>query len=178
MTLFEILPSLKAVTVNRTFDAGSWGPSVRAHGTDITITGHSIGREFARRKDAFYLDVDGLPTCQELCPADLVFPILAARLLSVARTSPEHVECRIAARVPITASIADVAFPGASLAGARLLDFTLIDDAGHRRTIHAEGPPRIGSGSPILMALTPVTAQMPVSPVSSDRPRPRAWLPQ
>lgn len=178
MTLFDILPSLKAVTVNRSFDTGSWGAAVRAHGTDITIGGHSVVREFARRKDAFYLDADGLPTCQELCPADVVFPILATRLVSVIRTSSDHVECRIAARVPITASIVDVAFPSTSLAGARLIDFTLIDESGHRRTIHAEGPPRIGPGTPVLLALTAVTSQIPAPAVRPGRPRSRVRSPQ
>ncbi len=163
MTLFEILPSLKAVTVNRTFDSNSWGPSVQAHRTDIKIGGRSVVQEFSRRKDAFYLDDKGLPTCQKLCPPDLVLPTLATRLITVATNPPEHLECRIAAHVPIAAAITDIAFPGTSLGGARLVDITLVDGAGHRRTIHAEAPPQIRSGSPILLALKPVTGQSPTT---------------
>jgi hypothetical protein len=159
VTLFELMPSLKAITVNRSFDTRSRGPSVCARGNDIEVGGHSILGEYSRRKDAFYVDANGIPTCQELCPLDLVLPMLAARLVAVRWDSPNHLECAVEACLPIAAAVTDTAFPGASLAGARLIDITLIDQGQRRRTIHAEAPPSLRSGAPILVALKSVELQ-------------------
>ncbi|MFJ6095729.1 hypothetical protein [Williamsia muralis] len=155
------------MTVNRTFDTSLWGRSTQARGTDIETGGHSVLREFARRKDAFYLEDNGVATCQALCPTDLVLPILAAVVTDRVAPTAECTDIHIAAYLPVTAALTDLAFPGTSLAGAQRRDVTIIDERGHRRTVHAEIPQAVRAGTPILLALNTVTVVI----ATADQPR-------
>lgn len=160
MTLFDILPSLRAITVNRTFDPECWVLPMSTVGADLIVGDLSVVEESRRRKIAFYLDDNATPVCQSRCPADRWHPTLVSRLAATTihdRRATIHVD----ARLPLDAAIADIAFPGNELAGARMADITIVDLTGHRRTVHAELPPHLTPSSPVVLALR----RVPIRPL-------------
>lgn len=165
MTLFDTLPSLKGVTVARSFDAAKWRLPIRCAGTDIRVNDLSLQEESLRRKVAFFLDETGEPISQALCPEALWFPVLVTRISSAHLTADRAV-LHVDGALPLTTAIADVAFPGNQLSGARLADITIVDTSGHRRTVHAELPPHVSVTGTIVLALRRVS-----TPSRRERPR-------
>lgn len=173
---------MKAVTVSRTFDPRIWAIPLSCVGADIHAGGRSITAEGRRRAVAFYLDPTGEPVCQSLCPPTLWFPTLVGRVaaatVEVPRTEGHaagvRATLRINAALPLATALADVAFPGADLAGAQLADITVVDAAGHRRTVHAELPLAITTSSPIMLALRAVSASTPAHRETTTRSAPAA----
>lgn len=155
--MLDLLPSLRGLTVTRTFDPQTWGAPLRAVGADIRFGDISLRDAVYRRKVAFYLDVDGSPVCQSLCPVDVWFPTLVTRVTSTLITVGRAI-LYVDAALPLHTSIADVAFPGNSLAGARMADITVVDASGHRRTVHAELPANVVVTGAIALALAPVSS--------------------
>lgn len=149
------LPSLKGVTVARSFDPTAWQLPIHADGTDIRAGEISLCEESHRRKVAFYLDVTGEPVCQSMCPESMWFPALVARI-ATSYINGDRVVLHIDAALPLSTAIADVAFPGRSLSGARMADVTVVDLSGHRRTVHAEIPAHLGATGTIVLALRAV----------------------
>nr|WP_223205524.1 hypothetical protein [Gordonia jinghuaiqii] len=155
--MFELLPSLKGVTVTRTFDAATWGTDLRAVGADIVAGEISLREESLHRKIAFYLDADGVPVCQSLCPSSAWFPTLVTRMTAVTVAHGRAVVA-VDAVLPLHSSVLDVAFPGTDLAGAQSADITVVDLSRHRRTLHAELPRHLVVTGTIALALSPVCA--------------------
>ena len=155
VTLFDILPSLKGVTVTRSFDTATWGTPLRTVGPDVVAGDLSLRAESLHRKIAFYLDADGEPVCQSLCPAGVFFPTLVTRITSAVVTH-DRVVVHIDAALPIHSALLDVAFPGSHLAGATMVDITVVDLSRHRRTLHAEAPAHLTVTGTIALALSPV----------------------
>lgn len=175
MSLFDYVPSMKAVTVSRSFDARYWTIPLRCDGDDILARERSVYAECRRRKEAFYLDPAGDPICQSLCPPSLWFPTLVGRIThadigSAGSRSGLRATLHVAATLPLDSAIVDIAFPGAHLAGARMADVTVIDTPGHRRTVHSELPPGIVTAAPIMLALRPVTAHRAATPAAATVP--------
>ena len=67
----------------------------------------------------------------------------------------------LALSVPLTTAIDDVAFPGNELAGAHLVDITVVDTSGHRRTLNAELPAHVSVTGTIVLALRRVSTHLP-----------------
>ncbi|MGV9481861.1 hypothetical protein [Gordonia aichiensis] len=173
VTLFDILPSLKGVTVARSFDSTKWRLPIRFAGSDLRVNDVSIREESLRRKVAFFLDESGEPVSAALCPDAVWFPALVTRISSAQLTGDRAV-LHVDAAVPLTTAIVDVAFPGYGLAGARLADITIVDTSGHRRTVHAELPPHVAVTGTIALALRSVAtptrkAMAPVAARAADR---------
>lgn len=155
--MIDLLPSLKGVLVTRSFDPATWRLPITADGPDLRVGDLDLRTESCRRKVAFYLDLDGAAVCQSLCPRDTWFPVLVTRVNTVTIIDDRAV-IRIDAPLPLATAIADVAFPGNTLAGARLADITIVDQAGHRRTVHAELPANVVATGTIAIALRSVDA--------------------
>lgn len=155
MTLFDILPSLKGVTVTRTFETATWGTPLRTAGTDVVAGDLSLRTESLHRKIAFYLDADGEPICQSLCPTSVWFPTLVTRITSVI-VAHGRVVVHVDAALPLHSALLDLAFPGIHLAGATMVDITVVDLSRHRRTLHAEVPAHLTVTGTVALALSPV----------------------
>ncbi len=155
MTLFDLLPSLKGVTVTRTFETATWGTELRSCGADVVAGDLSLRAESLHRKIAFYLDADGEPVCQSLCPTSVWFPTLVTRITS-AVVARGRVVVHVDATLPLHSALLDVAFPGSHLAGATMADITVVDLSRHRRTMHAEVPAHLTVTGTIALALSPV----------------------
>lgn len=155
MTLFDILPSLKGVTVTRSFDPSKWNLPIISTGSDICVGELSLREESLRRKIAFFLDGDGQPVCQSLCPTTMQFPALVTRMTAV-QIKDRRAVLYVDATLPLTAAIDDVAFPGNELPGSTMADITIVDAARHRRTIHAELPQNVVVTGTIVLALRAV----------------------
>ena len=168
VTLFDILPSLKGVTVTRSFDTATWGTPLRTVGPDVVAGDLSLRAESLHRKIAFYLDADGEPVCQSLCPAGVFFPTLVTRITSAVVTH-DRVVVHIDAALPIHSALLDVAFPGSHLAGATMVDITVVDLSRHRRTLHAEAPAHLTVTGTIALALSPVIPTRATDPRTASR---------
>ena len=166
VTLFDVLPSLKGVTVARSFDPTSWRLPIHTQADDILVGERSLREESRQRKVAFYLDVDGKPTCQSLCPASMLFPALVTRVTAAHHTAG-RATLHIDTALPLTAVIADLAIVGHPLCGASMSDVTIVDTAGHRRTVHAELPANVAATSTVVLALGWVEAHLPTQPAVS-----------
>ncbi len=141
--------------MSRSFDQTKWHLPIHAIRADIYVGDLSLREESLRRKTAFYLDDDGEPVSQALCPASTWFPVLISRITSAHLVDARAV-LHVDAALPLTTAIADVAFPGNELAGARMADITVVDLSGHRRTVHAELPPNVSPTATIALALRAV----------------------
>jgi hypothetical protein len=168
VTLFDQLPSLRRITVTRTFDSQIWGSSLRATGSDVIAGDISLREESLHRRIAFYLDDDGLPVCQSLCPTSVWFPTLVTRLTSVTVANGRAV-LHVDASLPLHSSLLDVAFPGTHLAGATMADITVVDLSRHRRTLHAELPAHLVVTGTIALALSSVQ-QLPAPLPGREEP--------
>ena len=160
VTLFDILPSLKGVTVARSFDSTKWRLPIRCAGCDFLVNDLALREESLRRKVAFFLDESGEPVSQALCPEAVWFPALVTRISS-AQLTAERAVLHVDAALPLTTAIDDVAFPGNELAGAHLVDITVVDTSGHRRTLNAELPAHVSVTGTIVLALRGVSTQLP-----------------
>ncbi|OUC80938.1 hypothetical protein CA982_00865 [Gordonia lacunae] len=163
MTLFAILPSLKGVTVTRTFETATWGTELHTSGADVVAGDLSLRAESLHRKIAFYLDADGHPICQSLCPTSMWFPTLVTRITS-AVAAHGRVVVQVDAALPLHSALLDVAFPGTHLAGATMTDLTVVDLSRHRRTLHVEVPAHLTVTGTIALALSPVIPPRTTAP--------------
>ncbi|WP_439031205.1 hypothetical protein [Gordonia terrae] len=154
--------------MTRTFDRQIWGSTLRAAGADVVAGDISLREESLHRRIAFYLDDDGQPVCQSLCPTSAWFPTLVTRLTSVTVTRGRAV-LHVDASLPLHSSLLDVAFPGTPLAGAAMADITVVDLSRHRRTLHAELPAHLVVTGTIALALSPVQ-QTPAPSTAIEEP--------
>lgn len=162
MTLSEILPSLAAASVERSFGPCTWGEHVSACGHDIRIGALSLTEALADRPTPFR--VGDLLICR--ITAITAAPVSTGSSMGWPETgSPEtgRRHLHIDADLGTDRVIDDIAFPGTCLAGARMGDVTIVECGGIRRTLHAELPRELGVGAAILLA----TASTSVPP----RPR-------
>lgn len=162
MSLFDLLPSLKGVLVTRSFDPLTWPLPMTSTGADIRVGDLDLREESCRRKLAFYLDDDGQPVCQSLCAPTQWFPVLVTRVRSAQITGGRAI-LHVDAAVPLPTAVADLAFPGNTLAGARMMDVTVVDLNGHRRTVPAELPANVVATGTIALALRPISAPDPLT---------------
>ncbi|MGC5246384.1 hypothetical protein ACPXB3_05605 [Gordonia sp. DT219] len=154
MSLFDLLPSLKGILVSRSFDPALWPVPIHASGSDIIIGTTDVCAEVLRHTCGYYVDSAGEP----VCPAaddDAPHPVLVTRI-AAAQVAGGRAVVHIDAALPLNSAIADLAFAGQCLAGATLADITVVDAAGHRRTVHAELPASIVATETIVIALRPV----------------------
>ena len=144
MSLFELLPSLKGVLVSRSFDPTLWPVPIHSSGTDLFIGETDLRAESLRHTTGFFVDAAGEPRCPSTDECDAAHPVLVTRIIAAHVTGG-----RAVVRV-------DAAFVGVGLAGATLADITVIDTAGHRRTVHAELPAGVIATGTLVIALRPV----------------------
>ncbi|QTI69574.1 hypothetical protein [Gordonia polyisoprenivorans] len=155
MSLFELLPSLKGVLVSRSFDPTLWPVPIHSSGTDLFIGETDLRAESLRHTTGFFIDATGEPRCPSTDGCDAAHPVLVTRI-TAAHVAGGRAVVRVDAALPLTTAIADVAFVGVGLAGATMADITVVDAAGHRRTVHAELPAGVIATGTLVIALRPV----------------------
>lgn len=153
--------------MHKSFDPQVWRLALSCNGSDVRVGEVSLRVESCRRKVAFYLDDQGEPVCQSLCPPDRIFPVLVTRIVA-AHITADRAVLHVDATLPLHCAIGDVAFPGNELAGARMMDVTVVDASGHRRTVHAEIPSQVTVTGTVALALR--TVRQPATAVTSVRP--------
>ena len=111
------------------------------------------------------------PSVRRCAPRRSVwFPALVTRISS-AQLTAERAVLHVDAALPLTTAIDDVAFPGNELAGAHLVDITVVDTSGHRRTLNAELPAHVSVTGTIVLALRGVSTQLPTVESAPRRSR-------
>lgn len=137
----EVLPSLARAAIARSFDPAIWPDGTCARGVDITIGGRS---------------------CSELVDetVDSASPsrILVTEVRRLVRSGP-LVLCDVNAHLPQRgADLADAAWPGAHLAGARMRQLLVRGADGSRLAGVVEVPADVPIDAVIALAIT-ITAQ-------------------
>ncbi len=154
--MFELLPSLKGVLVSRSFDPTLWPVPIHSPGNDLFIGQTDLRAESLRHTTGFFVDAAGEPRCPSTDERGAAtHSVLVTRIIAAHVTGGRAV-VRVDAALPLTTAIADVAFVGVGLAGATMADITVVDTAGHRRTVHAELPSGVIATGTLVIALRPV----------------------
>ncbi|TWS22120.1 hypothetical protein FK268_21490 [Tsukamurella sputi] len=129
----DVLPSLARAGVARSFDPTIWPEGTAMDGDDVLIAG-TPAADLA----------DGAPSA---------YPVVVSRISRLVRSGPV-VLCDVAGRLPLHASLADVAWPGARLAGARMRQLLVRGVDGARLAARVEVPVDVPVDAPIALALT------------------------
>ncbi len=129
----EVLPSLACAGIARSFDSSIWPEGTVMDGDDVLIAG-------VRATDL----ADRGPS---------VYPVVVRRISRLVRSGPV-VLCDVDGPLPPHAGLADVAWPGARLAGARMRQLLVRGDDGARLAARVEVPVDVPVDAPIVLALT------------------------
>lgn len=135
----EVLPSLARAGIARSFDPTIWPAGTAMDGDDVLVAGVPAG-----------LLADGGPSGH---------PVVVCRITRLVRSGPV-VLCDVAGPVPRHGTLADVAWPGARLAGARMRQLLVRGTDGARLAARVEVPLDVPVGA--LLAL--VVPRMVVAP--------------
>ncbi|WP_139057733.1 hypothetical protein [Tsukamurella pseudospumae] len=132
MTLMEVLPSLARAGIARSFDPTIWPDGTAMDGDEVLIAGIPAS-----------LLAGGGPSGH---------PVAVVRIARLVRSGPV-VLCEIDGAVPAHAELADVAWPGARLAGARMRQLLVRGCDGARLAARVEVPVDVPVDALIALAL-------------------------
>ncbi|ADG78970.1 Uncharacterised protein [Tsukamurella paurometabola] len=130
----EVLPSLARAAVARSFDPTIWPDGTAMDGDEVLISGEPAGRFLGRGPSS-----DG---------------VLVTRVGRMVRSGPV-VLCNIDGPIPPHHTLADVAWPGVRLAGARMRQLLIRGTDGARLAARVEVPADVPLDALIVLALTP-----------------------
>lgn len=128
----EVLPSLARAGIARSFDPTIWPEGTAMDGDDVLIAGTPAARL-----------ADGAPS---------TYPVIVSRISRLVRSGPV-VLCDVAGQLPPHATLADAAWPGARLAGARMRQLLVRGADGSRLAARVEVPADVPVDAPIALAL-------------------------
>ncbi|GAA1077377.1 hypothetical protein GCM10009648_12660 [Tsukamurella spumae] len=128
----EVLPSLARAGVARSFDPTIWPDGTAMDGDEVLIAGTPAS-----------LLADGGPSGH---------PVVVVRIARLVRSGPV-VLCEVDGAVPAHAELADVAWPGARLAGARMRQLLVRGADGARLAARVEVPVEVPVDALIALAL-------------------------
>lgn len=132
----EVLPSLARAGVARSFDPAIWPEGTAMDGDDVLIAGVPAGVLTGP-------PADGAPSGP---------PVVVCRIARLVRSGPV-VLCDVAGPVPPHAVLADVAWPGARLAGARMRQLLVRGSDGTRLAARVEVPAAVPLDALLVLAL-------------------------
>ncbi|TWS18340.1 hypothetical protein FK529_15710 [Tsukamurella asaccharolytica] len=129
----EVLPSLARAGIARSFDPTIWPEGTAMDGDDVLIA--------------------GVPSAALAGGAPSTYPVVVSRISRLVRSGPV-VLCDVVGELPPHASLADVAWPGVRLAGARMRQLLVRGADGTRLAARVEVPVDVPVDAPIALALT------------------------
>lgn len=136
----DVLPSLARAGVARSFDPTIWPDGTAMDGDDVLIAGTSA------------CVLAGHPAEDRAGGAPSDFPVAVCRITRLVRSGPV-VLCEVTGPVPAHAVLADVAWPGARLAGARMRQLLVRGSDGARLAARVEVPVDVPVDALIALAL-------------------------
>lgn len=150
----EVLPSLARAGVARSFDPAIWPAGTAMDGDDVLIGG---------------VPATGLVQGARAGGAPSERPVVVSRISRLVRSGPVVV-CDVAGPLPAHAALADVAWPGARLAGARMRQLLVRGAHGTRLAARVEVPVDVPVDAVIALALAVTHARAASAPHRLDRP--------
>ncbi|MGC5026079.1 hypothetical protein ACLQ3K_15100 [Tsukamurella sp. DT100] len=144
----EVLPSLARAGIARSFDPTIWPEGTAMDGDEVLIA--------------------GVPAAALAAGGPSAYPVVVSRISRLVRSGPV-VLCDVAGQLPPHARLADVAWSGARLAGARMRQLLVRGSDGARLAARVEVPVDVPVDAPIALALA--------LPHGLATPGSRAWWP-